>query len=66
MVSPVAHNVNHSLNPRTGTVRSPMVRVCWAVSLDGKGCSVTKVHVKLFVCICIFFVVNCNSINLHV
>lgn len=48
VVSPVARNVNHSFILRTETVRSPMVRVCWAVSLDGKGRNVTKsVHQEL-------------------
>lgn len=61
MVSPVARNVNHSFILRTETVRSPMVRVCWAVSLDGKGHNVTKVKAQLFISTMYFIFVNCIS-----
>lgn len=61
VVSPVARNVNHSFILRTETVRSPMVRVCWAVSLDGKGRNVTKVKAQLFISTMYFIFVNCIS-----
>lgn len=66
VVSPVARNVNHSFILRTETVRSPMVRVCWAVSLDGKGRNVTKVKAQLFISTLYFIFVNCigKCINL--